>query len=148
MKDNFRDLRVKQLSRTLAVFKTVREEARPHRGWLQAIREGLGLSLDAVGKRLGQSRRRVQEFEKAEEENRITLHSLSGVADALGCTLIYAIVPKSGTLTQLAEQNARDDAKKRVLSVEHSMALENQGVGHVKELIDSETRRITTRRRP
>jgi predicted DNA-binding mobile mystery protein A len=141
MRDDFSDLRIKQLSRSLAVFENAREEARPHRGWLQAIRTGLGLSLDAVGKRLGQSRRRVQEFEKAEEENRITLHSLSRVADALGCTLIYAIVPKAGTLTELAEQSVRDRVVSDVHAVERTMALENQAVGDVEQLVKEETKR-------
>jgi predicted DNA-binding mobile mystery protein A len=141
MKDNFRDLRIKQLSRALAAFEAVREETRPRQGWLKAIRTGLGLSLDAVGKRLGQSRRRVQEFEKAEEENRITLHSLGRVAQALGCTLVYAIIPKTGTIADLAEQNERDRVVSDVHAVERTMALENQAVGDVEQLVKEETKR-------
>ena len=61
----------------------------------------------------------------------------------MDCELIYAVVPKSGTLRDLVEREIRKTASKRVLSVERSMALENQAPGGVKELIDAETRRLT-----
>lgn len=141
MQDEFRDLRLRQLTRSLSAFEAAKQETRPQRGWLRAIREGLGLSLENVGKRLGQSRRRIQEFEKAEAEDRITLDSLRRVAAALDCELVYAIVPKSGTITELAERRARAHATEDVLDVEHTMALENQATGNVDELIEEETKR-------
>ena len=91
-------------------------EPRPQRGWLRAIREGLGLTLDNVGARLGQSRKRIQEFEDAEADDRITLKSLRRVASALDCELVYAVVPKSGTIAELAERRARSQATQDVLS--------------------------------
>jgi predicted DNA-binding mobile mystery protein A len=141
MKAEFRDLRLRQVTRSLSAFEAAKHEARPERGWLRAIREALRLSLEDVGKRLGQSRRRIQEFEKAEAEDRITLDSLRRVAAALDCELVYAIVPKSGTITELAEHRARAEATEDVLDVEHTMALENQATGNVKELIEEETKR-------
>jgi predicted DNA-binding mobile mystery protein A len=141
VKHDFRDLRLRQLARSLSAFETARQEARPQRGWLRAIREGLGLSLEDVGKRVDQSRRRIQEFEKAEAEDRITLRSLRRVAAAMDCELVYAVVPKSGTITELAERRARAQATEDVLDVEHTMALENQASGNVNELIEEETRR-------
>jgi predicted DNA-binding mobile mystery protein A len=141
MRDEFRDLRLSQLARTLATFEAAKHETRPQRGWLRAIREGLGLTLENVGKKLGQSRRRIQEFEEAEAKDRITLDSLRRVAAAMDCDLVYAIVPKSGTITELAERRARAQAAEDVFDVEHSMALENQATGNVKELIEKETKR-------
>jgi predicted DNA-binding mobile mystery protein A len=141
MRDDFRNLRLNQLARALATFEAAKEEARPQRGWLRAIREGLGLTLENVGKKLGQSRRRIQEFEEAEAKDRITLRSLRRVAAAMDCQLVYAIVPKSGTITELAERRARAEAAEDVLDVEHTMALENQATGNVEELIEEETKR-------
>ncbi len=141
MRDDFRGLRLRQLTRTLSAFDAAKQEARPQRGWLRAIREGLGLTLENVGKKLGQSRRRIQEFEEAEAKDRITLHSLRRVAAAMDCELVYAIVPKSGTITELAERRARAQAAEDVLDVEQTMALENQATGNVEELIDEETKR-------
>ena len=145
MKENFRELRLHQLARTLSAFELARKEARPRRGWLRAIREGLGFTLENVGKTLGQSRRRIQEFENAEANDRITLHSLRRVAAAMDCELVYAIVPKSGTISDLVERRARERASEDVLDVEHTMALENQAVGNVEELIDKETKRRLNR---
>jgi predicted DNA-binding mobile mystery protein A len=141
MKEDFRNLRLQQLARSLSAFELAKQEARPQRGWLRAIREGLGLSLEDVGKKQGQSRRRIQEFETAEAKDRITLQSLRRVAAAMDCDLVYAIVPKSGRITELAEKRARAQATADVLDVEHSMALENQAAGDVKELIEKVTKR-------
>ena len=146
MKNEFRDLRLSQLARTLSAFTPAKQEPRPQRGWLRAIREGLGLTLDNVGKKLGQSRRRIQEFEDAEAKDRITLHSLRRVAAAMDCDLVYAIVPKSGTITELAERRARAEAAEDVRDVEHTMALENQAIGNVEALIDKETKRRLRRK--
>lgn len=146
MSPPYRRLRLQQLSRSQSVFQAARDEVGPQRGWLRAVREALGMSIAQVAQRMGVTRVRVLEFEKAEEENRITLGSLKRVAEAMNCKLVYAIVPKSGTITELAEQQAREQASKRVLSVEHNMALENQAAGNVNQLIEEETKRILNRK--
>jgi predicted DNA-binding mobile mystery protein A len=146
MSPPYRRLRLQQLSRSQTVFQAAKEEAPPQHGWLRAIREALGMSVAQVAQRIGVTRGRIFEFEKAEEEDRISLRSLKRVAEAMNCKLVYAIVPKTGTITELAEQRARDEASRRVLSVEHSMALENQASGNVKQLIEDETKRILNRK--
>jgi predicted DNA-binding mobile mystery protein A len=137
----FRALRLKQLSRSLDAFEAAKAEARPQHGWLRAVRQALGLTQEAVAKRMQTSGRRILDFEKSEEKDRITLNSLRRVAEAMDCQLVYAIVPKTGTITDLAERRARSQATEDVLDVEHNMALENQAAGNVKELIEEETRR-------
>ena len=89
---------------------------------MRAIREALGLSLEEVGARLKKTRQRILEFEKAEAEDRITLQSLRRVAAALDCDLVYALVPKTGSILELAERRTRQDATRDVLDVEHTMA--------------------------
>jgi predicted DNA-binding mobile mystery protein A len=147
MESNFRDLRLRQLDRSLSAFDIARRESRPHRGWLRAVREALGLSLEDVGRKIGISRSHVRWFEIAEERERITLEKLRHVAEAMDCELVYAIVPKTGTFTDLAERRARSQATEDVLDVEHNMALENQAPGNVKDLIEEETRRRLKRER-
>jgi len=146
MKPQYRDMRLAQLSTELAAFQSAKEVPRPVRGWLRAIREALGLSLEHVGRAAGASRQRIQRFEKAEAGDRITLRNLRRVAEAMDCVLVYAIVPKSSSLAKLAEQRARTEAAERVHSVEHTMALENQASGGLNELIEQETRRIFRKR--
>lgn len=141
MKDDFKTLRLRQLERSLSAFADAKKEARPRRGWLRAIREALGLTLAGVAKRAGNLAPRIQEFELAEAQDRITLRSLRRIAAAMDCELVYAIVPRSGTITELAERRARAQAAKDVRDVEHTMGLEGQATGSVDELIDDETRR-------
>lgn len=141
MKNDFRNLRLRQLARSLAAFEAAKQQLRPPRGWLRAIREGLALTLEEVGKNLGSPRQRVKDFENAEANDRITLRSLRRVAAAMDCELIYAIVPQSGSILDLAERDARKQATEDVLDVEQTMTLENQAPGNIASLIDEETRR-------
>jgi predicted DNA-binding mobile mystery protein A len=98
-----------------------------------------------MAKRLGRAPSVAAHLEKSEAEYRITLGSLREAADALGCQLVYVLVPKSGSIQDLAEERARSKAAENVRAVEHSMALEDQAVGGVPEKIEEETRRILER---
>ncbi len=144
MDSGFQKLRLDQLDRALEPFVNARDSPRPQRGWIRAIREAAGITLREVANRLGRVPSQVAAFEQSEAEYRITLGSLRDAAEALGCHLVYAFVPKtrSGSLHELAEQRARSQASENVRAVEHSMALEDQAVGGVEEKIEEETRRI------
>jgi predicted DNA-binding mobile mystery protein A len=141
MRPKFRELRLDQLSRTAAAFERAKTVPRPRRGWLRAIREATGMSLREVGKAIRGTPQLVASLEKSEAKNRITLHSLELVANAMGCDLIYGIVPKSGSFEELSEKQIRRKIEDDVRAVEHSMLLENQAVGRVDEKIAEETRR-------
>jgi predicted DNA-binding mobile mystery protein A len=146
MRDEFRDLRLKQLDRTLEPFRAAQKVSRPRKGWLRAIREAVGISASGLARTLGTSRQLPLQLEKAEAEDRITLKSLRTAANALDCDLVYALVPKAGTMEDLIENRARAQARKQVLGVEHSMALEDQAVGRVDEAVEAETRRLSSKR--
>jgi predicted DNA-binding mobile mystery protein A len=146
MRDEFRNLRLKQLDRTLEPFRAAQRVSRPRKGWLRAIREAVGISASDLARTLGTSRQLPLQLEKAEAEDRITLKSLRTAANALDCDLVYALVPKAGTMEDLIENRARAQARKQVLGVEHSMALEDQAVGRVDEAVEAETRRLAGKR--
>jgi predicted DNA-binding mobile mystery protein A len=99
------------------------------------------MSLKQVGRAMKSTPQLVASLEKSEERSRITLKSLDTAAQAMGCELVYAIVPRSGTIHDLAERRIRQDAEREVRAVEHTMMLENQAVGHVAEKIVEETKR-------
>ena len=141
MRPKFRELRLDQLSRSVAPFKRAKTVPRPSRGWLRAVREATGMSLRDVGKAIRGTPQLVASLEKSEAKNRITLHSLQLVASAMGCELIYAIVPKSGSFPELSERKTRRQVEDQVRAVEHSMLLENQAVDRVDEKIAEETTR-------
>jgi len=146
MRSEFKNLRLKQLDRALEPYRAAREVPRPSRGWIRTIRQALGVSSGELARRLGTSRQHPLQLEKGEAEDRITLKSLRAVANALDCDLVYAMVPRAGSMQELIEKRARAEAKNRVLGVEHSMALENQAVGRIDEAVEAETRRLVRKR--
>jgi predicted DNA-binding mobile mystery protein A len=146
MRSEFKNLRLKQLDRALEPYRAAREAPRPSKGWIRTIRQALGVSSGELARRLGTSRQLPLQLEKGEAEDRITLKSLRAAANALDCDLVYALVPRAGSMQELIENRARAEAKNRVLGVEHSMALENQAVGRIDEAIEVETRRLVRKR--
>ncbi len=113
MRPEFRKLRAKQLERTLEAFGAVKNSPRPQKGWLRAIREATGISLREMATRLKKAPTLAAKLEKSEAEYRITLASLRDAADALGCHLVYALVPKSGSIQHLAEESVRTKAAEK-----------------------------------
>lgn len=145
MKPEFRTLRLNQLERALRPFSKAKDSPRPQKGWLRAIREASGVPLRQISERLHKSTPLVNYLEKSEADYRITLGNLRDAADALGCELVYALVPRNGSIHDLAEERARTKATENVRAVEHSMALEDQAVGGIEDKIEEETKRILER---
>lgn len=103
------------------------DAVRPVHGWLRAVRQGLGLSQAEVARRLEVHRSAVDQFESAEKRRAITLASLERSARALGCELVYFLVPRDGeSFADLAD--AHDPRRQHLPATEHSMALEDQAV--------------------
>jgi predicted DNA-binding mobile mystery protein A len=143
MNAKFRQLRLSQLDRTLQDIRT--PPPRPTSGWISSVREALGITLDQIGKQIGSSRQAVQQLERAESTDRITLGALRRAAAAMGCELVYALVPKSGTFAELAERPVRDRAARDVKSVMHTMMLEDQKPENADQLIEDEAQRRLNR---
>lgn len=142
MHPEFRKLRTAQLDRALTPFLAAKETPRPHKGWIRAIREVTGVTVRDLAEKLHKAPSVAAHLEGSEAEYRITLASLRDAADALGCQLVYALVPKSGSIQELAEERARTRAAENVRAVEHSMALEDQAVGGIEEKITEEAKRL------
>ena len=141
MKENFRQLRVQQIDRTIQPLRSLKLP-RPPKGWIRAFREAMGISYTELGERLGASRSLAAQQEKAEMEDRITLKSLRTCADALDCDLVYAFVPRGESIEATLAARARAAASRTVRRVEHSMALEDQASGNVDQALDAQTRRV------
>jgi transcriptional regulator with XRE-family HTH domain len=67
------------------------------------MRDAQNLTLAALARRLNVTPPAVRSFEQAEAEDRITLGSLRRTAAAMGCDLIYALLPRIGTLASPAD---------------------------------------------
>jgi predicted DNA-binding mobile mystery protein A len=103
MQKQWPTLSVTELDRTLECFRTAQKLPRPRQGWIRAVREALGVSAGELGRLLGVSRQLPLQFEKAEADDSITLKSLRSVAGALGCDLVYALVPRAVSMRDLVE---------------------------------------------
>jgi predicted DNA-binding mobile mystery protein A len=143
MKRDFRQLRLSQLDRALENVRGL--PPRPAGGWISSVREALGLTLQQVGGQIRASRQAVQQLERAEAEDRITLGALRRAAKALGCDLVYALVPNTGSFAELAERPTRDRATREAKSVVQTMLLEDQKPGNADQLIEGEAQRRLSR---
>jgi predicted DNA-binding mobile mystery protein A len=101
--------------------------APPVRGWIKALREALGMSTAQLAKRLGIKQPSLVALEQSEAKGTIELATLRRVAEALDCTLVYALVPNKPLETTIRDR-ARAFARRRRGPVEHSMLLEDQKV--------------------
>ena len=122
-----RDLALRQLDATLQPVAALRALTRPKPGWAAAIRRALGLTTRQMAKRLGLSQSSYADAESNEARETISLKQLRRIADALDCDLVYALVPRR-PLTEMVDARADELARRRVLGVAHSMALEKQAV--------------------
>src|SRR5580693_4421198 len=107
MRNEFRNLRLKQLDRSMEPFQTAQKVPRPSKGWIRTIRQVLGVSSGELARRLGTSRQLPLQLETAEAEDRITLKSLRAAANALDCDLVYALVPRANSLEETVEDRER-----------------------------------------
>ncbi len=125
MKSRFNNLKQRQLDSVLARWRSSELPSRPPSGWIKAIREALGMPAAYLAKRLGIVPSSVSRLETSEADDTITLGSLRRAAEALGCELQYALVPKQ-TLEQTLATQADKVAHEHIKTVAHTMALEAQ----------------------
>ena len=116
-----------QLDRRFVELRPLIGTARPARGWIRAIREALGMTTGQLAKRLNVRQPRVVELEKAEATGNVTIQSLERAAQAMGCRLVYALVPVK-PLASTLEERASLIADRQLAAVEQTMRLEAQGV--------------------
>ncbi|MCZ6461287.1 MAG: mobile mystery protein A [Actinobacteria bacterium] len=102
--------------------------AKPPRGWIRAYRDALGMTADQLGARMGISRAAASQLEASETEGSINLASLQRAAEAMEATVQYVFIPNT-SLEDTVRRRAEEIAGKDLQSVEHTMRLEDQGVG-------------------
>jgi predicted DNA-binding mobile mystery protein A len=115
----------RRLDERLAALQPAGQYATPRSGWVRAIREALGMSLNDLGARMGVSAQTVQSLEKSEQADRAQLATLRRAAAAMDCSLVYAFVPNS-SLQQTVQTQAELIFDIQAGSAMHTMALEDQ----------------------
>jgi predicted DNA-binding mobile mystery protein A len=119
-------LQIDQVDRKIEAFARVPELS--DTGWISTIRTTLGMSYRQLAKRLKITPQGVQGFEKREKEGNVTLKNLREIANSLNMRLVYAIVPKSGSIDKMITEQALAVARRIVLRTDTTMKLEDQGI--------------------
>jgi predicted DNA-binding mobile mystery protein A len=70
--------------------------------WVRAVRQATGITGKEIARRMGVSEPELYRLERAEAKSRIELGSLRRAAEALDCEMIYALMPRKGTLAEMA----------------------------------------------
>lgn len=139
MKSNFAELKLRQLDAALNRWRSADLPPRPLSGWVKAIRESLGMAAAHLAARLGVTTSTVTRLETSEADDTISLGTLRRAAEALGCELHYALVPKQ-SLADTLENRAMTLARRQMAAVSHTMALEAQSTS--REAVEVQTRAL------
>jgi predicted DNA-binding mobile mystery protein A len=129
----------KHLDQRVAPLRRAESLARPPRGWLRAIRDALGMTTTQLAKRIHVSQSRITRLEQAEMEGSVTLKTLAQAAEGLGCTLVYALVPKESLDTMLRAR-AGEVADRQIACADQTMKREKQALS--KSRLKAERERL------
>ena len=129
----------KHLERRLAPLRDQQSLTRPPRGWIRAMREAFGMTTRQLAQRIGKVQSAVVEMEKSEARDSISLATLRQAAEALDCTLVYALVPNR-PIDDIRRARAANVASQQLARASHTMALENQSLDRAAQ--DAERERL------
>jgi len=122
MKADLKWITLRQVESLLAPWRTLLSQ-KPPKGWIKVLREGLGMPASYLSRVINVEQSTIKRYEEAEASGAISLKTLQKVADAMGCDLKYALVPKV-PLPQVIEERAQAVAEVRMKTLTHTMALE------------------------
>lgn len=117
----------RHLDQRLSPLRPLSATARPPKGWVRAIRDALGMTTEQLARRIGVTQSRIPILERAEANGTITLKSLERAAEALGCRVVYALVPETA-LGDTLRMRAERLADRQLDAIGQSMKLEDQAV--------------------
>lgn len=121
-----KSLLFQQINIRIVGIAPMRKVVMPATGWVNAIRTAIGMSMQQLANKLNVSKQAVADIEKREREGAITIKALREVANAMDMDLVYAFVPKDGSLEALVERRAKAIATNIVMRTANTMQLEDQ----------------------
>lgn len=121
-----KSLLFQQINIRIVGIAPMRKVVMPATGWVNAIRTAIGMSMQQLANKLNISKQAVADIEKREKEGAITIKALREVANAMDMDLVYAFVPKDGSLEALVERRAKAIATNIVMRTANTMQLEDQ----------------------
>lgn len=120
-----------QLDISLYKYKPLCAANIPVKGWIRAIRDGLGMTAKQLASRLGIAQQAVSRIEKSEQTGSVTIKTMHRFAESLDCVFVYGLVPRS-SLEDTIRKQARIIAVRRLSQASHTMLLENQKLNKIE----------------
>jgi transcriptional regulator with XRE-family HTH domain len=93
---------MRELNDAAMAFHVARETAKNVQGWLRTVRRVMGIPASEAARRIGTDRHEIYRMERTEGRGVMEMQTLRRAAEALGCELVYGLVPKEGTLKAMA----------------------------------------------
>ena len=112
MRESERELARRRLDKELRYYRLAGKERRPTQELLRRVRQVLGLRSAEVARAMGVNRSVLFRLEGSEARGTISLRAMTRVAQAMGCQVVYALIPGDGTT--LEEMADRRQWKKRL----------------------------------
>lgn len=125
-------IQLRQLEERLDKFRQLAASEAPKDGWINAMRQALGITTEQLARRMGVTRQAVLQIEAGERQQRVTWASLRKAAEAMDCDVVFALVPR-GSINQVLLRQGRRQAEKHIARISHSMKLDAHIVGPDEE---------------
>ena len=137
----------RQLDRRCAPLRGLAAWLMPHRGWIRATRDALGMSGSELAMRLRVRQQTIHDLELSERRRTIRLDTLERAANAMDCDLVYALIPRT-SLEESVRSRARRKAAEYLGPIAHHSRLEDQAIsdGETQALLDDLAERFIDRR--
>jgi predicted DNA-binding mobile mystery protein A len=107
----------------------IKSVAKPFGGWIATFQEAIGMNAPALAERLGISRNNIYAAIQTEKAGTISVNQLEKIAEAMGGRLVYAIIPREGSVEEIVLAQARSKARRIIQRTRAHMALEEQTEG-------------------
>ena len=105
MRERERKLALKRLDAEMRWYQRAGRMKSGTNDLLRAVRKALRIPVGEIAEKMGVNRSGVFGLEARELESKVSLSSMSRMAEAMGCKVVYGIVPVEGkTFAWLAEK--------------------------------------------
>ena len=105
MREKERRLARKRLDVEMRRYRRAGMDKNPTNALLRAVRRVLRVPVAEIAEKMGVCKSVVLDLEAREVKNTVTLRSMSRMAQAMGCKVVYGIVPEGGKkLEDLVEE--------------------------------------------
>lgn len=131
-----RILQIRALDKKTSELKSANNIISHGSGWINTVREAIGMTAIQLAKRLGVSQPRITKMETNEEN--LKLSTMKKTAEAMNCEFVYYFKPKT-TFQNLVEEQAQKKAAEILKSVNINMALEDQEISADENIKDFAT---------